>query len=415
MQLVYENNCRPYREHDHKAMREFDIIVTLCEFYKDKEQKIFYVFNYPKAHHHAELIVRVPHLLSLYINDAEKLEKCSETYRVLFNFFRSKTLVDVRNEVPVMLAKRETVELNAWLGVIRPLLESNLIIKEDHLNISLDLSKVSLLISNCVKLSMTALCQQLQRDMKPKIDNFFIFSKTTAVQNEKTKSMIIKALSLITKPTIIFECEDEILIDEIKEVVKALNATERTLFVVKDEGDGRFHCDDFPIKTIKHSWADFPLPSQEVLWNFDVNFQGKFLKLRDLMTIPSRALEAIPYCNLLRRKLKVSERLEFKEIDFFIERKFITQSQQEFNFDSLADHEKTILISDDPGAGKTTTFKTFAWKLKEKFPAHWVAYVDLKQFIEVFEQNEVEEFSDDKDVSTCLNLSFFVNCLSRTE
>lgn len=393
MQLVYENQCRPYRDNDYETIKAFDTIATLCEFYKEKEPKITYVYNYSKAFQHGELIVRVPHLMALYMNDNEKLDQCRRTFKELFNFFQDKTLVDVCNEAPVMLAKRETIELNAWLGVIQQLIESKIVIKEEKLKIEMDLSKISLLLTNCVKLTATALCQQLQMKMKPRIDNFFLFAKTTAVQSEKTKNLMMKALNLVTKPTVIFECEDDVQLGEIRDVVAALNATERVLFIVKDEGDGRFYGDDYRITHFKHCWDDFPPASQDVLWNFDVNFQGKILKLRKLMTIPSKATEAIPFCNLLRRKLKVSEPLVFKEIDFFIDRKFVSQSQQTLSFDTLSDISKIILVSDDPGAGKTTTFKTFAVRLKEKFPSHWVAYLDLKQFIEVFEQNEFEEFS----------------------
>lgn len=393
MQLVYENDCRPYRDRDFKLLKEFETIATLCEFKKEEERKIFYVFNYPKLHQHAELIVRVPQLLVLYMKEPQKLENCVKAFPELFEFFHSKIVVDVRNEVPLMMAKRETTDLNDWLGVIQPLLSSKINLKAENLNINFTSSGILLLVSNCVKLTVKAIYQQLQRDSKFKVESLFVFARTSAVENEKTKDLLIKALNLITKPTVVFECDDDVSLDKLQSVTESLKATERIVFVVKAEGDGRFQTQTFSTINVKHLWNDFQPETQDILWNFNVIFQGKEIKLHDLMTIPSKALEEIPFCDLLRQKLQISDPLKFNELDFFIERKFLAQSNEELNFDSVSENRKLILMSDDPGAGKTTAFKMIALKLKEKFPSRWVVFVDLKKFIDVFEQNELADFT----------------------
>lgn len=399
MQLVYENNCKPYRDYDIEARQEFEMIATYCEFYKTEEEKILNVFNYPKAQQHAELIARVPHLLALYMNDTEKLQACRKIYENLFRFFMSKTLVDVFNEQPIMLAKRETVELNDWFGVIRPLLNLSITLKPENLNMDLNVSgRICVLVSNCIMLTVKAIHLQLQRDMKTKVESFFIFARLNAIENEKTKVLLTRSLKLTTKPTIIFQCPDDALPDELIYVVEALKAEERLIFVVKEKGDDRFEQENFHVFRIHHNWKDFPLETQNELWTFNVNFQGKPLTLKELMKIPSKAVESIPFCDLLGHRLKISEALEFNEIDFFIERNFLCQSEV-YDFESLSEHAKAhqiVLISDDPGAGKTTTFKIFAMKLKEKVPDYWVAYVDLKQFVDVFEQNKNSDYCNVK-------------------
>lgn len=396
IQLVYENSCKPYRDHDRKLQREFESIMTYCEFYKEEEDKILNVFSYPQDHQQAEMIVRVPHLLAFYMNDYDKLQTCQRKYENLFSFFKNQTLIDIRNEQPLMIAKRETVELNDWLGVIRPLLNLSITLKPEHLKMDLNtIGRICIIVSNCVKLTVKAIHLQLQRDLKARVESFFIFAKLDAViEDEKAKTVLAKALVFGTKPTIIFECSSETMLEDLITIVDALKTDERVVFVVRDEGDNRYQQESFHLFSIQHAWEDFPSESQDELWTFNVNFQGKTLTLRELMKIPSKAVDAIPFCQLLGRCLNISEPLEFHEIDFFIERKFLSQNE-EFCFESISEHariHRVVLISDDPGAGKTTAFKSIATKLKDKFPDFWVAYVDLKQFIDIFEQHKLECF-----------------------
>lgn len=329
MQLVYENYCKPYRGYDLEAFRVFDNIAMVCEFQKTFELKILSVFNYPRPQQHAELIVRVPHLSALYMNDQEKLENLRKAFSELFNYFTFKALVDVVNEEPLMLAKRETVELNDWLGVLQPLIEKNLNLKPENLNIDLKVDAgISLVISNCVMLTVKAIYLQLQRDMETKVENVFVFARPKAFESEKLKAVMVKAMNLPTKPIFVFQCDDDVLMEELTPVIEALKTNERIIFVVKDEGDGRFeHAGNFKLVKVIHAWEDFPAESQAELWKYKVNFQGREMALGNVMTIPSKAVESIPYCDLLGHRLKISEALDFKEIDFFIERKFVKQSQ----------------------------------------------------------------------------------------
>lgn len=404
MQLVYENNCKPYRPCDVARLKEFQTISLLCEFVKEKESKIFYVFNYPEAHQHAELIVRVPQLLAVYARNAEKLNSICNTYRELFEFFRDKTFVDLRNEHSLMMPKRETAELNDYLGVVQPMVNSDITLDVKTLNLDMNATdRILLVITNCIRLTIKAIHQQLERDMKVKVENFFLFARPSALENEKMKVLLLKAFNLPTRPTIVFECEDEIQLGELKEIAAIFKATERIIFVVKAAGDDRrLDAAEYQKVYTKHSWLELPESTQNVLWKYKVNFQGAELLLRDLVVFPSRPYEDFPFCDLLRLKLKVSAMPKFKDIDFFMERKFSSQSLEDFSFESiskLAKSRKIILISDDPGAGKTTTFKTFALKLKADNPSHWVSYVDLKQFISEFEQNENFAFKEPSDVA----------------
>lgn len=402
MQLVYENNCKPYRNFDCDRFNEFSVVSRVCEFHKEKETKIFYTFNYPEAQQHAELIVRVPHLLALYKENPKDLERCQSIYEELFTFYRKYVMADLQTEHQLMMPKRETIELNDWFNVVKPLVESNITLNVDMLHLNLNANdKILLVISNCVRLTIKALHQQLTRDTRTKVESLYLFARPSALENCKMKALLLKAFNLPTKPTVVFQCEDDASPEEIKVIAATMNATSKIIFIVKSV-DGRFDQEDFHKVHITHSWMDLPELTRNVLWAFNVNFQGAVLCLKDLLTFPSKPYENIPFCDLLRLKMKVSEPLKFKDVDFFVERKVSSQSQQDFDFDALSDYavaHKIVLLSDDPGAGKTTTFKRFALQLKEKFPSYWVTYLDLKQFIDVFELNEFLVFSDASEIA----------------
>lgn len=63
---------------------------------------------------------------------------------------------------------------------------------------------------------------------------------------------------------------------------------------------------------------------------------------------------------------------------------------------AIANDHKIILLSDHAGAGKSTTFRNLAVKLKKKLPNHWISYIDLKQYLSIYEKFElkIKKFED---------------------
>lgn len=48
---------------------------------------------------------------------------------------------------------------------------------------------------------------------------------------------------------------------------------------------------------------------------------------------------------------------------------------------------KALILSDEPGMGKSTEFKFLANELKKKLPSHWIEIVDLKTFYKTYERD----------------------------
>lgn len=85
MNLTYSNAAKPYKSKDKKAAIEFDKISQICQQNCEKEEVIDLVYeHYPEFMHHAELIVRPPHLMALHSKNPEKLQESRENFSDLF-------------------------------------------------------------------------------------------------------------------------------------------------------------------------------------------------------------------------------------------------------------------------------------------------------------------------------------------
>jgi hypothetical protein len=73
--------------------------------------------------------------------------------------------------------------------------------------------------------------------------------------------------------------------------------------------------------------------------------------------------------------------------------------------------ERIFLLSSAAGDGKSTAFRQFALKLKDKFPTKWIQFVDLKKHSEAYKIGEKLNFSDVREISKFL----FENLLNLNE
>ena len=108
MNLVYGNDARPYKANDNMTIQEFEDISVQCAANNDKEEVVDIVYeHYPPDMHHAELIVRVVHLLALYSKNPEKLAEVRGIFSSLFDFFEKKVVPDMKDALPEIEGRAE--------------------------------------------------------------------------------------------------------------------------------------------------------------------------------------------------------------------------------------------------------------------------------------------------------------------
>ena len=414
MQLLYNNRCKPYHRNDDGKQKLFREIFALLEQKKSLDEIVSLAFKYPFDKQHAELIVRIPHILAQYIKQDKKLVECQLMLSPLFAFFEHYVLNDMRDLYPLMEAKRELKDLNELCGVLCALEYSEVTLtcnSIQNLDLVLDATdRILNITSNYVPITMSAIYTLLKLE-----DNFlfsYIFIKFDDLEKDKIRELIIAAFKLNTKPTIIIDCDGKKIIEVHKMAEKLIERklTERLIFITNEllKLQSVFGC------FVTHSWSQLSDKSQKKLMFNQVKLQGKSLKLKDVLDSSSDAIYSVSLKDLMEEKVEIGKEIKF-EVKFHFERKFIFHSKRgsflhiigissklehpavsgkskprEISYDGIidiAEQEKLLLLTDPPGNGKTVEFKTLALKLKEKFPSRWIIYWDLKNFVNFYDKD----------------------------
>ncbi|KAG5684041.1 hypothetical protein PVAND_013294 [Polypedilum vanderplanki] len=102
MYLVYGNDAKPYAIDDDTMAKRFQTILETCEGKQTEEEIINLLFCYSKSDQHAELIVRVPHMLTYYHENQNELIKLRDTFNSLFGYFDNTVMQDMEESLPVL-------------------------------------------------------------------------------------------------------------------------------------------------------------------------------------------------------------------------------------------------------------------------------------------------------------------------
>lgn len=416
MNLIYENECKPFYGREINKKEEFDRIIALCATKQDIEPYISYVYFYPEKHQAAELIVRVPHLLTL--KKSQKLYELKKSFHELFNFFEENTLKDIQRELPFIKTKFKIRDLNQTFGVLSTLQNSQITFSIESTQVSnFNLNAVDKFLeitSNCPQVTMNFIHQHLTKDSTSSWSNIYV--KNDMLKNKDVLKSVESTCSSCSKAMLIVDCSD---CEEITNIFENLKKSTRTIFI-SDEP----HSLPSQEKIVfKHSWKDLSIDSQESLMKRQIYFQGFQISISELFTKSSKAIEAIPLKSLLSRDLRIAELKPMLIIDYFVERRILPTISKiansearevEYSMNDIVDmaaSSNLILLSDEPGMGKTVELIVLAKKLKSKFLSRWLIFLDLKEHVGAFERdgmvsrsfdkrNEIAEYFCDKILKT---------------
>lgn len=393
MQIIYNNNCKPYLRHDRVGEDEFTNILKITEERKFAEQFIFLVFNLEESVRQAELIVRVPHLLALYKENPGKFIEMKSTFGPLFNYFESKVLVDLNHQYPVLKAKRRIEDLNQRLGLIESLSQSWIMFEPGALKFVFKPGTLKYVWSTSPHLTLRAMHQQLSAEAD--YESTYIFTDLQTIKNnERKKNLVVEALGSGTQIWLVIDCSES-KIEEIMKIIDSLQtnpAGNCNIIAINDDQarHGTF---------VNHSWSQLTKETQTKLLEYELIFQGEAMRLLDvfLNNINSDALEDIELGQLLRREMNIGGSVDLVN-GFTIERSFQTPNNSEMRTEesevirtkdliNKAEEVKVILLFNDPGVGKSTEFKLMAQRIKRKLPTHWIVYLDMKEYVDSFQRD----------------------------
>lgn len=211
---------------------------------------------------------------------------------------------------------------------------------------------------------------------------------------------VCKTHSLITNPVVIVDCEKQKQEKILNFLEKCENngIKQRLILIANESFDVSKLSNDILHVQVVHDSSHLTAEVQEKLVKLQVNFQGAEMSLKQLLVncVGSDQIKTMLLNDLMTGKnIEIGREFEFNEIH--VERIYVPFNHQsnfsatkKFNIErflELVGDTKTVVMSGEPGLGKSTELKFLTKKFKQFFPTHWIVYVDLKQFTEAFQKD----------------------------
>lgn len=408
---LYNNGFLPYSENDEKRKLMYGQVVEVCRLIRGDEEIIESAFLYEEEDLEAELISRVPQLLVVYKEDQGKLEKISNRFNALFDFFKLHILPDILKEIKLVKQKKKIKELNNMFGVF------NFFIFD-----SIKTTKVY-----CEKLK-PELCATFKDNT-----NIFVASKTpelafsTVVQAltlNNTDNIFVKMEQLMKNNSYFMDIRDsnipiklfiidsididiidgEKLLNEIMNEFDVVFISSRK-FVASMERCHEYH--------LNFKWDDLIKKSQNKILDYKVSFQGLQYKFKNLLDENIDKVTILPLNELLEIYKSEINNLEMlrREARKYIARSYTEPLKEEtFGEDGVLaklNLEKTVLLADIAGMGKTTSAVKFVEMITLSNQLFWIVFLDLKQHIKYFSANQKKKLSKLEFLKTLENILNF--------
>lgn len=212
MNLVYENDCKPYHRSDDYSKKKYEKVLNDTKEYLLKKNKsdpiVSVVFELNPTLWEAELIVRVPHLLAKYQEEPTILESLAKQFSGIFSYYNKKVLEDLKSYEDVAKSKKLIAKINQSGSLL------NLIKNEiDHFDedFGTELSQhddvFNVISSNFPMMTLTMLYKSLERNHK----SCHVYLDVESIVNkEKLKERIRTAFNTDPKHMIVIDCVDRL-------------------------------------------------------------------------------------------------------------------------------------------------------------------------------------------------------------
>ncbi|XP_070505237.1 uncharacterized protein [Chironomus tepperi] len=434
---VYKNHANPYTKDDKKTMTEFEEISRICEENSEAEEIIGLVYNcYPEEDFHAELIVRVVHLLAFYRNLPEKLAQVRTKFIKLFEFYENKVVPELQQALPEIESHHEKVlEIKdkkitkfkiisivvTVVGILGAILIAYFLYKPTYkFNELSDVDQMSVF-------KAPVLYKGINLEFRD------LFAKNSTIYGNLTSDHILKMINKepldLTDPHLRYVQEQinhswENMTQKLKD--KVLNSN----FTFQDESLKLGKLDGINSKLFNYLTSDQivnVLDGQELIVHDMIKNETKFYverkfensNIREIyfsfrqhvegqediycwkttyMTKSNKTFEAfyqefisqnISYQINTIDSIKRSDQFEYcVEENSFIEA--VSSNSVPLDFEQVlktAINSNLFILSGEAGTGKTITFEQFTMKFKKMFPTRWVSYIDLKDYKHLYQGN----------------------------
>lgn len=412
LQIVYNNKCQPFHAGGDNAQQQvFEKIVqnySKSENLNDVCPIIGDVYErYTKHQWNEELIARVPQLYALHNHASKnthsglKLKACQIRFKELFDFYEKIVLEDLKRYLQLLDKKKAIRDINKEFGVLKTVLELDMLSGDCQKII--EIRKRLFVKTSLPYIALEAILKQL----RDRVDESHIFVEFEQMCDPENMKMLEKAAASDVNPTFfIIDSKSSSKIKDISETLLTFLQGITFLFIASNQ-IGCFKELHSSEKEISFKWNDLNARSKLKIMQSKIIFQDSEVILEDI--VENQSLFCASPLEQVLEALKTgvdSFNVSLpKAPPLMIERKFyaahedtndrmIPSKDKLFVSSDLCDmlsEQKTVLIADSAGMGKSTSAAQLARDLKKKNPCFWVAFIDLKQHTKAFAREDQQQ------------------------
>jgi len=415
MDMVYENQHLPYFKGDKRTEGIFKKIVADIDKWsitnnREPDDKCNGIISkvyrlYPSKEVVSELIVRVVNILAHFDDDPENSNRLRGIYENLFKFWYNHVVPDLKTYCE---KNQEVIRLNGVFEHLQKIRKQQIEFSSSKDMTQLTENKITIVKTNVPTLLYINIHKHLQEKCGGLLDSQNLFVDLKYLKsNQQNQKDFGRICTLNTNLNIFIDCS--------KEVPKLLSnifvsMEVNYILIVSTESQCQELKDMIAVKKLDDSvqidlpykWMDLDSGSQKRLLESKINFQNDLnLSLCDILTEESD-LDLIiddEVLNMLVDKQKISINSQTgldsigKHFEFLFQaRKFVDRNKDTIislkKLLSNVKNKRYVLISDTAGTGKSCIMKNISKVLSEQNPTRWMTYVDLKQFIDKFQDPE---------------------------
>lgn len=409
LQLVYNNDCQPFYADGVKDKQQYEDLIKKYKAISNFDGKcseiaeVFDCSSYTTADINKELIVRLPQLLALHRNNQEIRDELRTEFWDLFDYFEQRVLRDVKAELLSKDQKEEISELNRKFGTLNRAIESNM------------------LSSGCEKIFNFNRCLfikshfpelVLESVVKKGFDSKSIFVTLEQALVSKITEKLVKAITTLNVANIYIVDYEHNLRNHVVDInlLEALQKT--TIILISLTKHPRFQDLIRTEINIDFGWDDLSDQGKLKVMEHKVIFQDTETTLKKIIENNELLIQDLPLENVLKQPT-IALKSFYKNLPpaprVFIKRNFYkAEKEKEKEYNKLDSNtsdemeclhtklnlERTVIIADSAGMGKSTSAVHLAKELKEKNPFLWVVFIDLKQHTKAFKVDGMSQLNN---------------------
>lgn len=408
---TFSNAYEGFYVHDHDRKAEWKEVIEECRINQGDEFLITNAFKcYVESKMVEELVVRYFQFQVEYQNNSEKLENFKTKFPKLINICDNYVLENFKSEYEKI---RAVGEINRESGAISESDETspyNVKAVSYKLLHEIDFKPdLQVVRTNQTFLVTNSIFHEFKNEKQ--FESKYVF---VSLEFSKTNNLIEKLKLIMDRRCmlkIVIDCDFEEYNDIIFNLKPVLYSKKSNckIMILLNKNQQNYFSD---IQKINLQFSPIYL-TDKLVEMIKLNFQNREILLKDLISVTEfKSLNVLPATKILKDIIEIGNQMKIEMIHNYIEREFSIETRKNkwVNFDNIKhilETHRRILLTNEPGAGKSTESVKMYYRFKETYPDHWIVHTNLSDFYSVLNEEKDLENMEDSLILNFLCLRIF--------